>query len=119
MRLLLADDNEMNVEFFTAALDQYDVTVARDGQTALEAGLREPFDVILLDIQMPRLDGNQVCSALRSAGIRVPILALTASAMPHEVVRGRAAGFDDYITKPISPAALREAIAQHVGNNAA
>jgi len=115
VRLLLADDNEMNVEFFSEALDQFDLTVARDGQSALDAGLSEPFDMILLDIQMPRLDGNQVCAALRSAGVRVPILALTASAMPDEIIRGREAGFDDYLTKPISPQALRQAIAHHAG----
>ena len=118
MRLLLADDNEMNVEFFSAALTDFDLTIARDGQSALDIGLRERFDAILLDIQMPKLDGNQVCSALRSAGVRVPIIALTASAMPNEIIRGREAGFDDYLTKPIAPDALRDALAQHLGRAA-
>jgi CheY-like chemotaxis protein len=114
VRLLLADDNDMNVELFSAALDAYDVVIVRDGAEALEAGLAERFDLILLDVQMPRLDGNEVCRALRSAGVTTPIVALSAAAMPSDVARGHLSGFDDYLTKPISPQALVAAVKRHV-----
>jgi len=113
MRLLLADDNDMNVELFTAALEDYDVVVARDGAQALERGLAERFDMYLLDIQMPRQDGYAVCRGLRAAGVRAPILALSAAAMPSDISKGHAAGFDDYLTKPISPHDLLRAIQNH------
>jgi CheY-like chemotaxis protein len=113
VRLLLADDNEMNVELFTAALEHHDVVVTRDGAHALERGLAERFDMYLLDIQMPRMDGYEVCRALRAAGVRAPILALSAAAMPHDISKGHAAGFDAYLTKPISPHDLLAAIRAH------
>jgi CheY-like chemotaxis protein len=113
MRLLLADDNEMNVELFTAALGDYDVVVARDGRQALDRALAQRFDLILLDIQMPGLDGYDVCRALRAKGLKTPIVALTASAMPSDVTKGHAAGFDAYLTKPISPHDLLSAVRSH------
>ncbi len=113
MRLLLADDNEMNVDLFTAALEQHDVVVERDGAAALGRALSEPFELILLDVQMPRMTGDQVCRALREKGVRTPIVALTAAAMPDDLARTRSAGFDAYLTKPISPESLRAAVRQY------
>ena len=113
MRLLLADDNEMNVDLFTAALDGHDVTVERDGPSALKAGLSEPFDLLLLDVQMPGMTGHEVCRRLRDAGVLSPIIALSASAMPRDVAQGREAGFDEYLTKPIAPAALNAAVERY------
>ena len=112
MRVLLVDDNAMNVELFLAALaaDGHDVAVERDGPTGRERALREAFDVVILDVQLPGMDGNAVCRHLRAAGIRSPILALSSAAMADQVERGLAAGFDRYLTKPISPAALRTAV---------
>src|SRR3979409_485107 len=60
MRLLLADDNEMNLDLFTAALDQHEVVVERDGAAALQRALSESFELILLDMQMPRMRGDEV-----------------------------------------------------------
>jgi len=113
VRLLLADDNEMNVELFSAALDGYDLVIARDGSQALDRALAQKFDLILLDIQMPGLDGYDVCRALRAKGLKTPILALSASAMPTDVHKGHAAGFDAYLTKPISPHDLLRAVRSH------
>lgn len=112
MRVLLAEDNATNVELFVAALaiDGHEVTVERDGLSARERALRETFDLIVLDIQMPLLDGYALCGELRRAGIKGPIIALSAAAMPNDVQRGRAIGFDAYLTKPIRPAQLREAV---------
>jgi DNA-binding response OmpR family regulator len=110
MRVLVVDDNAANVEYFVDALESagHVVAVATDGEAGRERALAESFDLIILDIQLPRLSGDAVCRALREAGVSVPIVALTSAAMPDQVSRGIKAGFDAYLTKPISPAALRE-----------
>lgn len=115
MRVLLVDDNVMNVELFSDVLesDGHEVVVERDGVGGRDRALAEKFDLIILDIQMPRLDGHEVCRELRGAGIRGPIVALTSSAMPDQVKRGAETGFDAYLTKPISPAALRTAVREY------
>jgi DNA-binding response OmpR family regulator len=115
MRVLIVDDNAMNVEFFQAALGAsgHDVSVERDGRRGRDRAVADRFDVILLDIQIPELDGAELCRELRIAGVVTPILALSAAAMPQQIARGKAAGFDEYLTKPISPAALREAVTRH------
>lgn len=115
MRLLIVDDNAMNVEFFQDTLEAagHEVVVEREGRTGRDRAVAGTFDVILLDIQMPELDGSAVCRELRALGVSTPILALSAAAMPEQVARGKAAGFDEYLTKPISPEALRAAVSRH------
>lgn len=115
MRLLLVEDNAMNVELFSDVLesDGHEVVVERDGVAGRDRALAERFDLVILDIQLPGLDGNDVCRELRRGGVSGPIIALTSSAMPDQVRRGTANGFDAYLTKPISPAALRSAIREH------
>lgn len=112
MRVLLVDDNRANVEYFVDALegDGHAVCVERDGTGGLARALAESFDVILLDIQLPRLAGDAVCRELRASGVRTPIVAITSSAMPEQVERGLASGFNGYLTKPISLSALRAAV---------
>lgn len=112
MRVLLVDDNPMNVELFVDSLeaDGHVVAVERDGVSGRDRALREEFDVLILDIQLPGMDGYAVCRDLRSSGRKGPILALSSSAMADQVERGMSAGFDAYLTKPISPAALRQAV---------
>lgn len=116
MRLLLVDDNVMNVELFIDSLlaDDHEVAVERDGPSGRERALRERFDVVILDIQLPGLDGYAVCRDLRAAGVSGPVIALSSSAMPDQIERGMAAGFDAYLTKPISPVALRAAVRRYV-----
>ena len=115
MRLLVVDDSAMNVEFLVDALatDGHAVAVERDGVSGRDRALAERFDLILLDVQMPGLDGIAVLRELRERGVTTPILALSAAAMPEQIARGRAAGFDDYLTKPISLQALRDAVRRH------
>lgn len=112
MRVLLAEDNTMNIDLALAALasEGYEVSVARDGVAARERALAEDFDLFILDIQMPKLDGLALCRELRAAGIRKPIMALSAAAMPEDVTRGQAAGFDAYLTKPMRVGELREVV---------
>ena len=115
MRLLLAEDDPLNVELFVATLedDGHAVTVERNGIAALTRALSQPFDLIVLDVQLPDLDGITICQRLRAAGIGTPALAVTALALNDQVARGLAAGFDEYLTKPISPAALRDAVRRY------
>lgn len=115
MRLLIVDDSAMNVEFVVDALekDGHAVAIERDGVSGRDRALAERFDLILLDIQMPGLDGVAVLRELRERGMRTPIVALSAAAMPEQIARGLAAGFDDYLVKPISLQALRDAVRRH------
>ena len=111
MRILLVEDDQMNVELFESALetDGHEVVTERDG-VAGEQRASEEFDVVLLDIQLPKKDGLQVCRSLRARGLRVPIVALSASVLPEEVERTKAAGFDAFLSKPISLRELRDAV---------
>lgn len=115
MRLLLVDDNAMNAELFVSALesDGHVVVVERDGAGGRTRALAEPFELLILDVQLPDISGSTVCRELRAAGVRSPIIALSAAALPDEISRGLAAGFDAYLTKPISPADLRKAVRKH------
>lgn len=120
MKILLVDDNPMNVELFQDVLegDGHVVTVARDGDAGLTRALEDTFDLMILDIQLPGLDGYKICRTLRDRGVEGPILALSSSAMPAQIERGADAGFDEYLTKPISPTALKEAVRKHAHRRA-
>ena len=101
----------MNVELFESALvsDGHEVVTERDG-AAGERRASERFDLLLLDIQMPKKSGLEVCRSLRARGVRIPIVALSASVLPEEIARTTAAGFDVFLSKPISPRDLRDAV---------
>jgi CheY-like chemotaxis protein len=111
LRILLVEDDAMNVELFESALesDGHEIVTERDG-AAGEQRASEKFDLILLDIQLPKKTGLEVCRSLRSRGLRTPIVALSASVLPEEVERTKAAGFDEFLSKPISPRDLRAAV---------
>jgi len=111
LRILLVEDDPMNVELFVSALetDHHEVVIELDG-VAGERRASEPFDLILLDIQLPQKSGLEVCRSLRARGVRIPIVALSASVLPEEVARTTAAGFDVFLSKPISPRDLRAAV---------
>ena len=112
MRILVVDDDELNVELFDAALrrDGHEVVVERTGPSGQARAIAEPFDVILLDIELPGRSGTDVCRALRAAGIRAPIIALSASVLPIEIARTKDAGFTRFLAKPIAPLDLRAAV---------
>jgi two-component system alkaline phosphatase synthesis response regulator PhoP len=78
----------------------YGVSVARDGESAMEMAARQPFDLILLDLMLPGQSGLDVCEKLRKAGASTPILMLTARRQTKDKVAGLKAGGDDYLTKP-------------------
>jgi len=80
--------------------DGHEVSAAADGAQGVARGLAEPFDLVVLDLMLPRLDGIEVCRRLRAARPGMPILILTARGGEDDVVRGLGEGADDYVTKP-------------------
>jgi CheY-like chemotaxis protein len=111
LRILLVEDDPMNVELFESALesDGHEIVTEKDG-LAGERRASDRFDLILLDIQLPKKSGLEVCRSLRARGLRIPIVALSASVLPEEVARTKSAGFDMFLSKPISPRDLRDAV---------
>ena len=85
----------------------YDVEVVRDGESAAQRGKEPGWDLILLDLMLPRKDGFDVCRQLRKDGVSTPIIMLTARTHEAEKVMGLDLGADDYVTKPFSPRELR------------
>ncbi len=120
LRVLLAEDNAVNqrVAMQMLANQGHTVVVAADGREAVAAVDRGPFDLVLMDVQMPELDGLEATAAIRRAerttGRHVPIVALTAHAMKGDRERCLAAGMDGYLAKPIQAGALLQIIEAHV-----
>jgi DNA-binding response OmpR family regulator len=106
-RVLLIDDDKRLHELLTTYLEQngFAVTGAPDGQRGLSALDTEPFDIVLLDVMMPGMDGLEVCRRIRAKS-RVPILMLTAKGDETDRVVGLELGADDYIAKPFGPREL-------------
>jgi two-component system copper resistance phosphate regulon response regulator CusR len=102
MRILVVEDERVAAEVLAKGLREhaYAVDVAGDGAMALEQAGANDYDLIILDILLPRLNGLDVCSRLRADGLSVPILMLTARGGPDERVEGLDVGADDYLSKP-------------------
>jgi DNA-binding response OmpR family regulator len=99
-------------------MEGYDVEVAGDGELASRLARDGGFDLMLLDIMLPRKTGFDVCRELRRAGVRTPILMLTAKAQESDKVMGLDLGADDYVTKPYSPHELRARVRALLRRNA-
>ena len=110
-RILLVDDEHAIQKLVAYPLrrDGYDVVAARDGREALDRFSAEPFDLVVLDVMLPRVDGIEVCRRLRARS-QVPIIMLTARDDEVDKVLGLEIGADDYITKPFSVRELRSRI---------
>lgn len=102
-RILLAEDNPLNQEIVQGLLEGTGlmIEVAADGEQALARFQARPPDLILMDINMPRLDGYATARQIRALDPRVPIIALTAKAFQDDVERTRAAGMNAHLSKPI------------------
>jgi CheY-like chemotaxis protein len=115
-RILLVEDNAVNQMVAAALLKRrgFEVVVSANGREGVAAYQREPFDLILMDIQMPEMDGFEALTAIRTieqrTGRRTPVVALTAHAMKEDRERCLAAGTDDYLSKPIEAARLYEIV---------
>lgn len=118
-RILVADDNAVSRELVREVLEApgRHIVEAADGEEAIEKIGAETPDLVLLDIQMPVLDGFAVIRRIRHdpRTAALPVLALTAFAMKGDRARALAAGFDAYITKPIDAAALRRHVEEFLG----
>jgi PAS domain S-box-containing protein len=116
LRILVAEDNVVNQKLAALLLkhEGHDVTVVGDGNAAVRAVAQDSFDVVLMDLQMPQMDGFEATAAIRAAeagtGRHLRIVALTAHAMKDDHDKCLKAGMDDYLTKPIDSARLRSAL---------
>jgi CheY-like chemotaxis protein len=117
LRVLVAEDSEIN-QIVTAHFlkkQGHQPVVVANGRLALEALAREPFDLVLMDVEMPEMDGFEATARLRAGeggGRRLPIIGLTAHAMKGDRERCLAAGMDGYLTKPVEAQALASEIAR-------
>jgi DNA-binding response OmpR family regulator len=104
MQILVVEDERRMADLLQRGLieEGHNVVVARDGAAGLETARAAPFDVIVLDMMLPRIDGATVARRLREGRNQTPILMLTAKDSDADVIRGLDAGADDYLTKPFS-----------------
>ncbi len=127
-RLLLVEDNLVNQRIAATLLrqDGHQVMVANDGFEAITMARSQPFDAILMDMQMPGMDGLEATRRLRALGRErggrlalLPIIAMTANTQPEDIEACRAAGMNDHLGKPFEPQALYRLLARHLGLEAA
>ena len=126
MRILAAEDNATNQKVLQAIMEPLDVElhIVADGRQAVDAWRHGGFDLILMDVQMPVMDGVEAARAIRAAETadnlpRIPILALTANALVHQVEAYLAVGMDGHVSKPIELTRLYDAIETALANSAA
>jgi CheY-like chemotaxis protein len=122
LRILAAEDNPVNQKVIVGLLAKgnHVVTVAGDGRQAVAAFDAQPFDVVLMDVQMPEMDGFEATAAIRqrdaASGRHTPIVAMTAHAMKGDRERCLAAGMDDYVSKPVQRSELHRVLAWVAGH---
>jgi DNA-binding response OmpR family regulator len=109
-RILVVDDEPSIVVILTMLLEAtgFDVETASDGEQAVDRARRNPPDLILMDVMMPRMDGYEACQVLKAdpATCHVPVVMISAKAQEADAVYGRKVGADAYLTKPFEPAAV-------------
>jgi CheY-like chemotaxis protein len=112
LRVLVAEDDEISRFTIARMLESLGCRhqVVGDGQAAVTAAAEAPYDVVLMDLQMPILDGCEATQAIRASGSRVPILLLSASTAAEDLGRARAAGVDANLVKPMTLSGLRRAL---------
>ncbi|MEM8681601.1 MAG: response regulator, partial [Planctomycetota bacterium] len=115
--VLVVDDGESNRRLIQLVLERAGATVtaAVNGAEAVKAAGEQHFDIVLMDVMMPVMDGYEATATLREQQIQVPIIALTAHAMKEERQRALDSGFDDFIAKPVNIDLLLEVVAEHLG----
>ena len=115
--VMVVDDNETNIDVLVETLGNlYRLSVATDGETALELAAGDPPDLVLLDIMMPDMDGYEVCRRMKADArlCDIPIVFVTAMSEVQDETKGLALGAVDYITKPIAPAIVRARVKNHL-----
>ncbi len=119
MKLLVAEDEKDVRELIEIILRYhgFEVVSARDGREAIAAAEAEQFDLILLDVRMPRVDGYEACRRLRQMESTrdIPVIMLSALGQEAEKTEGLAAGADEYLVKPFTPNSLVATVNRHLG----
>ena len=121
-RILVVEDNPLNLKLVRDVLSfaGYDVVEAQSGEEGLRVAQQDPPDLVLMDLQLPGIDGTETLRRLRQGplGPDVPVVAVTALAMAEDKERASRAGFDGYVEKPISVRALPGQIEAFLGGQA-
>ena len=115
--VLIVDDTETNVDILVDTLgEDYDIAVAMDGESALEAVEEELPDLILLDIMMPDMDGYEVCKRLKDnpKTADIPVIFLSALTEADEKQKGLKLGAVDFLTKPFNPSVIQDKVRKHL-----
>lgn len=116
-RILIAEDEMVNIKVLVATLDEYEIVIAKTGEQAIIKALSsQPPDLILLDINMPGMDGYEVCRILKgkTESENIPIIFITVQASVENETKGLEMGAVDYISKPFSPSIVRARVANHL-----
>jgi hypothetical protein len=122
-RILLVEDDDVNQKYVMRVLQRngFQADLAVDGRRAVDAVMKSDYDLVLMDVQMPRMDGLEATAQIRfreGTNRHTPIVGLTANALPGDRERCLAAGMDDYLSKPVSVEQLKNAIGHWVGEEA-
>ena len=115
-RILCAEDNEVNRRLVSLLVSRTGAELVHvsNGAEALEMAIREPFDLILMDIQMPVMNGRDATAALREAGVNTPVIALTANVMSEDIADYRLAGCNEHLAKPIDKQRFYETLGRYL-----
>ncbi len=115
-RILCAEDNDVNRRLVSLLVGRTGAEIVHvgNGAEALEMAIREPFDLILMDIQMPVMNGRDATVALREAGVNTPVIALTANVMTEDIADYRLAGCNEHLAKPIDKQHFYEVLARYL-----
>ncbi|MFV2058002.1 MAG: response regulator, partial [Thiohalomonadales bacterium] len=118
-RILIAEDNKVNQRLLEIYLQRFgmSVTIVDNGEQAVDRALTQPFDVILMDMQMPVMDGIAAVKMLRKKGCKIPIVALTANAFSEDRQACMNAGFSEYLTKPIDRQRLYQVLKYYINRS--
>ena len=121
-KVLVVDDEKLIVKGIKFSLEQdgMDVDCAYDGEEALDKIKENDYDIVLLDVMLPKIDGFEVCRRIRASGSKMGIIMLTAKSQEIDKVTGLMTGADDYVTKPFSPAELTarvDALVRRLGSD--
>lgn len=120
--ILVAEDNPINQQVVRAMLEKLGMTVfvVEDGAQAVQAALSQPFDLVLMDCQMPTMDGYEATAEIRASAnsqSKIPIIALTANVLLEDQQKCISAGMDAFLAKPVSVSDLSRLIVQHLAPN--